>query len=50
MITREAKTRRGLFTTHQVGDRLYFEIPASEHTERYLRTKKEKLGHRLKGL
>jgi hypothetical protein len=30
VITREAKTRKGLFTTHQVGDRLYFEIPASE--------------------
>ncbi|HEY6219049.1 MAG TPA: zinc-dependent metalloprotease, partial [Gemmatimonadaceae bacterium] len=30
VITRDAKTRRGLFTTHQVGDRLYFEIPASE--------------------
>ena len=30
VITREAKTHRGLFSTHQVGDRLYFEIPASE--------------------
>ncbi|MEP6991393.1 MAG: zinc-dependent metalloprotease [bacterium] len=30
VITSEAKTRRGLFATHRVGDRLYFEIPASE--------------------
>ena len=26
------------------------EIPASAHTERYLRTKKEKLGHKLRGV
>src|SRR5919204_6216946 len=26
------------------------EIPASEHTQRYLRTKKEKLGHKLRGV
>ncbi len=30
VITSEAKTRRGLFSTHRVGDRLYFEIPARE--------------------
>ncbi|MEP6732941.1 MAG: DUF5117 domain-containing protein, partial [bacterium] len=30
VITGEAKTRRGLFATHRVGDRLYFEIPAKE--------------------
>lgn len=30
VITSEAKTRRGLFSTHRVGDRLYFEIPAKE--------------------
>ncbi len=30
VITREAKTRRGLFTVHQVGDRLFFEIPRRE--------------------
>jgi hypothetical protein len=30
VITSEAKTRRGLFVTHRVGDRLYFEIPAKE--------------------
>ncbi|HEX9483073.1 MAG TPA: DUF5117 domain-containing protein, partial [Gemmatimonadaceae bacterium] len=30
VITSEAKTRRGLFITHRLGDRLYFEIPAKE--------------------
>ncbi len=30
VITAEAKTRRGLFITHRIGDRLYFEIPAKE--------------------
>ncbi|MDQ6831614.1 MAG: zinc-dependent metalloprotease [Gemmatimonadota bacterium] len=30
MITAEAKTRRGLFAVHRVGDRLYFEIPSKE--------------------
>ena len=30
VITAEAKTRRGLFAVHRVGDRLYFEIPAHE--------------------
>jgi hypothetical protein len=30
VITAEAKTRRGLFAVHRVGDRLYFEIPAKE--------------------
>ncbi len=30
VITSNAKTRRGLFTVHQVGDRLYFEIPGNE--------------------
>jgi hypothetical protein len=29
VITREAQTRRGLFITHRIGDRLYFEIPAT---------------------
>ena len=28
VITADAKTRRGMFTVHRVGDRLYFEIPA----------------------
>ena len=30
VITAEAKTRHGLFVTHQLNDRLYFEIPAKE--------------------
>jgi hypothetical protein len=30
IITRDAKTRRGLFITHVVGDKLYFEIPRQE--------------------
>jgi hypothetical protein len=27
VITKEAKSTKGLFTTHQVGDKFYFEIP-----------------------
>ena len=30
VVTREARTRRGLFGVHQVGDRLLFEIPRNE--------------------
>lgn len=30
VITRDAKTRVGMFTTHIIGDRLYFEIPRKE--------------------
>ncbi|HET6679897.1 MAG TPA: DUF5118 domain-containing protein, partial [Gemmatimonadaceae bacterium] len=30
VITSEAKTRRGLFSVHRVGSKLFFEIPASE--------------------
>jgi Met-zincin/Domain of unknown function (DUF5117)/Domain of unknown function (DUF5118) len=30
VITADAKTRRGLFNVHRVGDRLYFEIPAKQ--------------------
>ena len=30
VITVDAKTRRGMFSTHRVGDILYFEIPAKE--------------------
>lgn len=30
VITAEAKTHRGLFITHQVGDKLFFEIPTRE--------------------
>jgi hypothetical protein len=27
VITKEAKSKKGLFTTHQIGDKFYFEIP-----------------------
>ena len=30
VVTREAKTRRGMFAVHRVGDRLLFEIPRTE--------------------
>jgi len=30
VITSEAKTRRGLFIVHRLGDKLYFEIPRNE--------------------
>jgi hypothetical protein len=30
VITGEARTRRGMFAVHRVGDRLYFEIPSRE--------------------
>jgi hypothetical protein len=30
VITPDARTRRGMFAVHRVGDRLYFEIPARE--------------------
>ena len=30
VITKNARTRTGLFTTHRVGDTLYFEIPSRE--------------------
>ncbi|MDB4886496.1 MAG: peptidase and matrixin and adamalysin, partial [Gemmatimonadetes bacterium] len=30
VITADAKTRRGMFAVHRVGDRLYFEIPTRE--------------------
>ena len=30
VVTAEAKTRRGLFAVHRIGDRLLFEIPAKE--------------------
>ena len=30
VVTAEAKTRRGLFVVHRIGDRLLFEIPAKE--------------------
>ncbi|HEV2148400.1 MAG TPA: DUF5118 domain-containing protein, partial [Longimicrobiaceae bacterium] len=30
VVTARAQTRQGLFTTHRVGSRLYYEIPAKE--------------------
>ena len=30
VITRDAKTRRGMFAVHRVNDKLYFEIPKNE--------------------
>ena len=33
-----------------VAETLPLEIPASEHTQRYLKTKKDKLGHKLSGV
>jgi len=30
VITREARTRRGMFAVHRVNDKLYFEIPQRE--------------------
>jgi hypothetical protein len=30
VITKEAKSTKGLFTTHQVGDKYYFEIPKKQ--------------------
>ncbi|HJQ55069.1 MAG TPA: zinc-dependent metalloprotease [Gemmatimonadaceae bacterium] len=30
VITREARTRRGMFAVHRLNDKLYFEIPAKE--------------------
>src|SRR5205823_7310349 len=30
VITRDAKTRRGMFAVHRVNDKLYFEIPRKE--------------------
>ena len=33
-----------------VSELVPLEIPAGEHTRRYLKTKKDKLGHRLSGV
>jgi len=30
VVTRQAKTKNGMFAVHQIGDRLLFEIPSSE--------------------
>ena len=36
VITKEAKSKKGLFTVHQVKDRYYYEIPKSELNKEYL--------------
>jgi hypothetical protein len=36
VITKEAKTQKGVFQVHQVGQRYYFEIPASEFGRDFL--------------
>lgn len=36
VINKDAKTKKGLFTVHQVGERFYYEIPKSELGTQYL--------------
>jgi len=36
VITKEAKSKKGLFTIHQVGERYYYEIPKNELGAQYL--------------
>ena len=36
VITKDAKSKSGLFTVHQVGERFYYEIPKSELDKQYL--------------
>jgi hypothetical protein len=36
VISKDAKTKKGLFTIHQVGERYYYEIPKSEIGVQYL--------------
>src|ERR1700722_373311 len=36
VINKDAKTKQGLFTIHQVGERFYYEIPKSELNTQYL--------------
>jgi hypothetical protein len=36
VITKEAKSTKGLFTVHQVGERFFYEIPKSEMGKQYL--------------
>ncbi|HXJ41403.1 MAG TPA: zinc-dependent metalloprotease [Bryobacteraceae bacterium] len=36
VITRDAKTRSGVFTVHQIGDKYYYEIPVSELEKDFL--------------
>jgi hypothetical protein len=36
VITKDAKTTKGLFTIHQIGERFYYEIPKTELGKEYL--------------
>ncbi|HYL76003.1 MAG TPA: zinc-dependent metalloprotease [Bryobacteraceae bacterium] len=36
VITKEAKTKKGVFTVHQVKDKYYYEIPKSEYGKQFL--------------
>ena len=36
VITKEAKSDEGLFTVHRIGERLYYEIPASQLNKEFL--------------
>ena len=36
VITKEAKTKKGLFTVHQVGEKFFYEIPKGELEKQYL--------------
>ncbi|HXS98285.1 MAG TPA: zinc-dependent metalloprotease [Candidatus Limnocylindrales bacterium] len=36
VITKNAKSKKGLFTVHQIGERFYYEIPKSELGKQYL--------------
>ncbi len=36
VITKEAKSKKGMFTVHQVGERFFYEIPKSELGKEYL--------------
>ncbi|HZL57074.1 MAG TPA: zinc-dependent metalloprotease, partial [Bryobacteraceae bacterium] len=36
VVTKEAKTHKGLFTVHQIGDRFYYEIPKVELDKEFL--------------
>src|SRR5579871_2512821 len=36
VITKEAKSKKGVFTVHQVGERFYYEIPKEELGKEFL--------------
>ena len=51
MITKDAKTSKGLFTVHQIKERYYYEIPKSELGKDFLwnsQIAKTTLGRRLR--